>query len=207
MAPPRTFDYDVLNQVIRDHPAWSNQQYADVMTQFERRVRGDPGYPPVKANAIARAISQMRTTWEAEGRPVRDRPYGRLIPWPGIPQDFIMDTSLRHLKTLEKARLGQPVSVRDHRQALAFEDRLRRQRRVVDIRANGKPFERIAEPHELDASGRLIKLTADVRPEWLAKMDDGGIESREDYLTKLEDRHARQAPVSSTSARRQRRAG
>lgn len=181
MPPDRTFDYDVLNQLIRDHPEASNRQYAEWMTNYERQVREDPSYPAILPNTIARAISMYRKRWADEGRPVKDRQFGRLIPWPNIPQAYIMDTRLRHLKTLEKMNLGQPVTDRQERQARAFRRRLQQQRRVVDITDTGRPFDRPALPNELDADGNLLKLTADVRDDWLKKSG----EVDDDYLRNL----------------------
>jgi hypothetical protein len=204
LAPPRSFDYDVLNQVMRDNPELKSRQLADIMTNYERchckqgthwlqdRQCGSPDYPRIQANGISRVVSQLRNTWEEEGRPVRDRPFGRLIPWSGIPQEYVMDTSLRHLKTLALLAKGQTVTPQRERQALAFRARLEDEKIVIDITDEGRPYERPANPDELDKSGGLKKLTADVRPGWLARELPAGIERREDYLRKLEAIHERQ---------------
>lgn len=183
MAPPRTFNYDVLNQIIRDNPEWSNQELADVITQYERAARRDPRYPPIKPNAIARAKSTMRPTWEHEGRPIPDRAYGRLIPWPGIPQQFIMDTKLRHLRTLKRIELGEQLTPRQRRQALAYKAHLLGKGLVVDITDEGEPYERLATSKE---AGQLM---AEVRPEWLAQVT-GAVPLSMDYLKGLMQRHA-----------------
>jgi len=69
MPPPRTFDYDVLNRLVRDHPEYSNIQYASIMTQYERDTRHDEHYPMILPNAIARAISQFRARWQTREGP------------------------------------------------------------------------------------------------------------------------------------------
>src|SRR5215469_10085393 len=37
MAPPRTFSYERLKRLLRDHPTWTYPEYADVLTQDNRR--------------------------------------------------------------------------------------------------------------------------------------------------------------------------
>jgi len=170
MPPPRTFDYDVLNRLVRDHPEYSNIQYASIMTQYERDTRHDEHYPMILPNAIARAISQFRARWADEGRPIKPRQYGRLVPWPGLPHASLMAAPMRHIKTLAKLKLNQRVPAKDERLARRFVARLEAGRQIVDIDdQTGKVLIRDARPDELDSSGRLIKPTADVRQAWLDK--------------------------------------
>jgi hypothetical protein len=179
LAPPRSFDYDILNQIMRDRPELEVRELARLMTNYERFQCplgihwlddiqcGSPRYPVIKPNSVSHAVSQLRATWEDEGRPVRDRPYGRLIPWPGIPEEYSMDTRLRHLKTLAQIDRGQTVTPTRERQATAFKADLERRKHVIDITDEGEPYDRPARPGELDRHGRLRKLTADVREDWL----------------------------------------
>lgn len=189
MAPPRTFNYDVLNDLIREHPDWSNLELAKVMTEYERKVRHDPKYPDILENSVSKVVSRYRQRWRSEARPVRERPYGRIIPWPGIPGEYSMRTELRHLRVLARIEAGQDrgVPARERRQAEAFAARLRRDRQVVDITDDGEPYVRPAKPGETG-------LTARVRQDWLdkvAKTDYDSLRQREDLLTRLEEAHAR----------------
>src|SRR6185437_14144838 len=173
MAPPRSFDYDVLNQVMLDRPELESQQLADILTDYERfhcrqgihwlrgKQCGSPDYPVIQPNSISRVVSQMRAVWEDEDRPVRDRPYGRLLPWPGLPFESAMSTPMRHLKTLARSELGQTVTEQAKRQALNFKARLEAKKTLIDIDDDGMPLERPARPDELDSSGSLLRLYAE----------------------------------------------
>lgn len=193
MAPPRTFDYDVLNQLIREHPDWSNLELAQVMTDYERKVRHDPKYPDILENSVSKVVSRYRQRWRSEDKPVRERPYGRIIPWPGIPGEYSMRTELRHLRVLARIEAGQAKRVppRELRQARAFAARLRRTRQVVDITDDGEPYVRPARRDEL-AHGKIRKLTADVRQDWLDKVagtDSEAVRQRADLLDRLAAAH------------------
>ena len=164
MAPPRTFDYELLKQLVREHPDWSYHEYARVLTRDMRDKTGDPKYPAVMPNAIAAAISRNRDRWVDEGLMVEDQRlpiYTELIParW-RIPEAYRMDTHLRKLRTLARLRRGLGADPRAARQALQFERTLRERKEVVDITAQGRPVTRPAAPWELDDRGELIEIVA-----------------------------------------------
>lgn len=182
MAPPRSFDYDRLNELMREQPELTTQQLADAMTYYERyqctqgihwhqgEQCGSATYPRIEGNSISGAVAQKRRVWDEEGRPVRGRPYHRLIPWLGIPNDapgyWLMDMRLRHLKTLRAAELGSRTDPVKLRQAQDWAARMRQDKRVVDVTDEGQPFDRAANPDELDEDGELIRLWALPRPGW-----------------------------------------
>jgi len=164
MAPPRTFDYDLLKQLVRDHPDWSYHEYASVLTLDMRQKTGDPSYPAVMPNSVAAAISRNRDRWRDDGVLIEDQRvpvYSELIParW-HIPEVYKMDTHLRKLRTLARLRRGLGAAPREARQALQFERTLRDRKEVVDVTPQGRPIIRPAAPWELDSDGGLIDVVA-----------------------------------------------
>lgn len=168
MAPPRTFDYDLLKELVREHPDWSYHEYAKVLTLDMRNKLNDPSYPAVMPNSVAAAISRNRDRWADDGLVIEDQRipvYRELIPdrW-HIPETYRMDTHLRKLRTLARLRRGLGANPREARQALQFERTLRERKEVVDITAQGRPVLRPAASWELDDSGELIEIVAQLEP-------------------------------------------
>jgi hypothetical protein len=168
MAPPRTFDYELLKQLVREHPDWSYHDYARVLTLDMRNRTGDPGYPFVMPNTVAAAIGRNRDRWAEEGIRIEDNRvpvYSELIPrsW-YIAPSHKMDTELRHLRVIARLRRGVETSSKEERQARQFEQRLRTRREVVDVSPRGRPVIRPAEPWELDETGQLREIVAQPRP-------------------------------------------
>lgn len=168
MAPPRTFDYDLLKELVKQHPGWSYHQYAQTLTQDMRNKTGDPHYPMVMPNSVAAAISRHRDRWREEGLTITDQRvpvYKELIPerWRVTPADR-MATELRHLRTLARLRRGEGATGKEARQALQFERRLRDRREVVDVTPRGRVVIRPATAWELDSTGNLIEVVAQVEP-------------------------------------------
>jgi hypothetical protein len=164
MAPPRSFDYELLKQLVREHPDWSYHQYAQVLTLDMRNKTGDPHYPAVLPNAVAAAISRYKPRWADDGLVIEDQRmpvYRELIPerW-HIPEIHRMHTHLRKLRTLARLRRGLGASEKESRQALQFEKTLRLRKEVVDITPRGEPVLRPAAPWELDETGELIEIVA-----------------------------------------------
>ena len=168
MAPRRTFDYDLLKELVKQHPDWSYHQYAQTLTRDMRNKTGDPGYPVVLSNAVAAVISRYKDRWAEQGLIITDQRvpvYKELIPerWRITPDDR-MATELRHLRTLARLRRGEGASGKDARQALQFERRLRDNREVVDVTPRGRVVVRPAMPWELDSTGNLVEIVAQVEP-------------------------------------------
>lgn len=168
MAPQRTFDYDLLKQLVREHPDWSYHEYAKVLTLDMRNRLKDPHYPAVMPNSVAAAISRNRDRWRDEGVDIRDQRipvYRELIPerW-HIPEIYRMDVHLRKLRTLARLRRGLGANPREARQALQFERTLRERKEVVDITPQGRPVLRPAAPWELNEQGQLLDVVAQPEP-------------------------------------------
>ena len=167
MANPRLIDYDLLKQLLRDHPEWSYHEYARVIN--EDLHKRDPHARPILPNSIASAISRYRPQWEAGGLTVPDNRlpvYRELIPpaWRLSPRHR-MDVRIRKLRTIAALRRGVDVEdPRAERQARQFERDLREQRAVVDVSPRGVPCIRPAKPWELNAQGELLDVVAIPEP-------------------------------------------
>lgn len=171
MAPPRTFDYDLLKRLIREHPDWSYSQYADRLTD-DARAR-DPGAPRVLPDSARRVVSQYRGQWEEQGVrvPSRGVVHADLLPPLGsVAPSQRMSTPLRYLREISKERRNEePFTDAEavmRRQALRWEMRLRANREIVDLGEHGRVLVRPAKPGELDGKGNLIDVAAWALPGW-----------------------------------------
>jgi hypothetical protein len=171
MAPPRTFDYDLLKLLIREHPGWPYAQYADRLTDDARSK--DPAAPRVLPDSVRRVVSQYRDQWQEQGVsvPVRGVVHGNLMPPLGsVAPNQRMSTPLRYLREVSKERKHEePFTDAEavmRRQALRWEVRLRANREIVDLGEHGRVLVRPAKPGELDAKGELIDVAAWVLPGW-----------------------------------------
>lgn len=169
MAPPRTFSYEYLKRLIRDQPTWTYPQYADKLTEDNRKT--DPGSPRVKPDSIRRVVSQYRAEWEEEGVtvPLRGTVNTDLLPPTGsVAPNQRMSTPLRYLREISKQRRGEApytdTEAAMRRQALRWEERLRENREIVDFNDNGTVIVRPARADELDEHGQLIELAAWILP-------------------------------------------
>lgn len=165
MAPPRTFDYDLLKRLIREHPEWPYNNYADVLTEDARKR--DPYASRILPDSVRRVVSQYRDQWEDEGAtiPLRGVIHTGLLPPLGmVAATQRMATPLRYLREISKERRGEaPVSDSERhvrRQAIRFEARLRENREIVDVTAAGVVEVRPAREGELHPDGSLIELSA-----------------------------------------------
>jgi len=172
MAPPRTFSYDLLKQLLRGHPDWLASQYADVLTEDVRKA--DPHAPRIKPTAVRRVISEYRDEWKESGLqvPARGMLHADLMPPLGsIAPNQRMATPLRHLRELSKERRGEaPVTDNEaivRQQAIRWEARLRDNLEIADITDRGVVEIRPARADELDGDGKLIELAAWVLPGWV----------------------------------------
>lgn len=160
MSASRTFPYESLERLIRDHPGWSHQQYADKITDQMREK--DPTAPRIKVNTISVAIARYRPIWAERGVVAPFKPGGiRLLPWTGIPDRWLMDTNLRKLRLLARIDAGEDdLDPREVKVALKFRDGLRAAKQVVDLSPQGRPVVRAARPDEVDGTGELLSLLA-----------------------------------------------
>ena len=165
MAPPRTFDYDLLKRLVRDHPEWPYAFYAEVLTR-DARTR-DRKAPVVLPDSVRRVVSQYRAQWQDEGVtvPVRGVIHADLMPPLGsVAPNQRMSTPLRYLREVSAWRRGeQPVGDAGRnirRQALRWAARLQENREIVDVTDNGFVEIRPARADELDERGNLLELAA-----------------------------------------------
>jgi hypothetical protein len=171
MAPPRTFDYDLLKRLIREHPEWGYAQYADVLTKDVRQK--DPRAPQVLPDAARRVVSQYRDQWEDRGMkiPSRGVVHADLLPPLGsVAPNQRMSTQLRYLREISKERRGEaPVTDYEstvRHSALRWEARMKENREIVDVTDQGIVIVRPAEPGELDERGNLAEVAAWAIPGW-----------------------------------------
>jgi hypothetical protein len=158
MAPPRSFDYELLKQLVREHPDWTMHQYATELT-----AHNPAGQEPVRRDAVTAAIGRNRDRWKLDGVDAgwdrRQPVYGELIPWSPMKEQFKMHVYLRKLRTIARMRRGLTVdSPRETRQALQFEKMLRETKQVVTLGPRGRPVLVQAREDELDPDGQLIEL-------------------------------------------------
>lgn len=171
MAPPRTFDYDLLRRLIREHPDWSYAQYADRLTGDAREK--DPGAPRVLPDSARRVVSQYRDQWEEQGvrMPARGVVHADLLPPLGsVAPNQRMSTPLRYLREVSKERRHEEpftdAEATMRRQALKWETRLRANKEIVDLGEHGRVLVRAARPDELDGKGELKEIAAWALPGW-----------------------------------------
>lgn len=165
MAPPRTFDYDLLKRLIREHPDWTQVRYADILTADVRKRT--PGAPRVLPDSVRRVVSQYRDQWQDEGIQVPQRGTlntDLLPPTGSIAPSQRMTTPLRYLREISKQRRGEEpythTEAMMRRQALRWEARNRANREIVDVTDHGTVIVRPARADELDDQGNLIELAA-----------------------------------------------
>lgn len=170
MAPPRTFDVDLLKQLIQADPEQSNPQLAAALTEHNR-ASGRTNI--VTPHVVAATISRLRPQWEAEGiiAPRKRRTsdlVARLVRNTGttIP-DYLQDQiELRRLRQIDRIRDGLPVGGHDGEatRALTFEQKLIAGCQVIDLYPDGTVLIRDAAPWELDSEGHLIDIVTAYRP-------------------------------------------
>jgi hypothetical protein len=173
MAPPRTFDYDLVKRLLREHPDWQYSQYADAATQDARKT--DPRAPRVRPATIRHMVSQYRDRWADEGMilPPRGVVMADLLPPLGtVAPSQRMATPLRYLRELSKHRQGEaPVTGTEatvRRQALRWEGLMRDNKEIADLTEHGMVVVRPARADELDEKGGLIDVAAWALPGWQA---------------------------------------
>lgn len=170
MAPPRTFDYETVKHLLREHPEWPYSRYADQLTEEVRKT--DPHAPRVLPDSVRRVVSQYRAQWEDEGTviPVRGVVHADLAPPLGIiAPSQRMATPLRYLREISKERRGEhPVTDNERTirgQAIRWEARLQDNRELVDVTDLGMVEVRPARADELK-DGKLIDIAAWAIPGW-----------------------------------------
>jgi hypothetical protein len=167
MPPPRAFDYDLLVQLLKEHPDWPLQDIADALTADNRKA--DPGARPVNVATVRARMHRLR--FEGEEIPLHSKRFADFMPPPGlVHRDHVMAQPLRYLREISKERRGdRPVGPDESKlrgMALSWEHNLLLMGFIADLDANGVPFTRPAEPAELDEDGKPAALAAWLLPGW-----------------------------------------
>lgn len=163
MALERTYDYDYLRKLLREHPEWSHRQLATAVTEHEREQRGDPGYPAITVHAIASVKYRYRDTWDELGDHVQSLshdPTRRSQPFNNLPKEHYYDYEIQVLRTLSKIARGEPVSDKRRKEAESLTKKLRASGSVIDVDFQGVPYIRQSRPDEVDGEGNLIEYAA-----------------------------------------------
>jgi hypothetical protein len=161
MPGHRTFDYELLKRLVRDHPDWSHHEYARELTRLTRESARNSSLPMIKPNTVSVALSRWRDTWAEEGIVVAPTlNQRRSLPWVGIPEAYRMDTPLRYLRVLVSIDAGEEVDPRMRRLALQWARKRQETRTVTDLLPGGRPVIRAARRDELDGEGNLLSLHA-----------------------------------------------
>lgn len=163
MATERTYDYDYLRELLRDHPDWPHRQVAAAITEHERKVRNDPDYPAITVHAVASVKYRYRDTWDELGDHVeslKHDPTRRSQPFNNLPKEHYYGYEIQALRTMTKLSRGEPVSEKRRKEAENLTKRLRSQRSVIDLNWKGEPYIRKARPDELDGEGHLFEYAA-----------------------------------------------
>jgi len=163
VATERTYDYEYLRKLLREHPEWPHRQVAAAITEHERTKRGDPKYPAISVHAIASAKYRYRDIWEELGERIEALPHDptrRSQPFNNLPKEYCYSYEIQALRTLTKIARGEPVSEKRRREAENLTKKLRRWGSVIDLSYNGEPYIRQARPDEVDGEGNLIEYAA-----------------------------------------------
>lgn len=167
MGSQRTFDYDYAARIMREHPDWPMPQVARAVTRYEREVRKDPGYGPIKANALASfkgRYQDSRLLLDEGGNPLpplKGAATVRTQPWANVPAEFLGKAPLIYLRILHRIAQGeQEIPESRYTTSMNFGKQLMEHRQVVDLLASGRPYIRDARADELDGEGNLIAFSA-----------------------------------------------
>lgn len=174
MARPRAFDHEQLKRLVTEHPDWSNDRYAEILTAAKRQE--DPRAEEVKADSVASVISRKRDTWRLRGSEIPNRwvTYGDFLPPGGtVAAAYKNATELRYLRELAKHARGEHPApdeaskVKLRQSALNWRDGILADGKLIlDLDAKGKPIYRIPSKHERDNRGRPLALAAWMLPGW-----------------------------------------
>lgn len=174
MARPRAFDHELLRQLVTQHPEWTDDRYAQILT--EHNQRDDPRAGAVNVNSVSAVIHRKKDAWRRHGSEIPSRyvTYGDFMPPGGTVAAVHKNaTELRYLRELAKDARGEHpdpnevskvklrLSALNWRDGILAEGKL-----ILDLDANGKPIYRIPSKHERDNEGRPLALAAWMLPGW-----------------------------------------
>jgi len=103
VATERTYDYDYLRKLLREHPEWPHRQVAAAITEHERTTRNDPTYPAITVHAVASAKYRYRDAWDELGDQIESGshdPMRRSQPFNNLPKGHCHTTTRYRLSAL-----------------------------------------------------------------------------------------------------------
>lgn len=172
MGRPRAFDYELLKQLVFDHPDWSDRDFARELTLRQRQ--DNPKAAEVKVGTVSSTLSRQRDTWEKNaGREIPSRlvPLADFMPPHNtIHAEHRNDTDIRYLREVAKhARGDRPAEdwkVQFRNQALNWMDGLKASGQLLDLDPKGVPFRRFATAGERNEDGSSKAVAAWLLPGW-----------------------------------------
>lgn len=168
VAAQRAFDYDLLRKLITGDPSLTDQQLADALTADNRRR--DPNAPEVQKNTVRSVLAKHRKVWAV---PLRHPAYEEIRPPEGAMKagpEGGMSTPYRYVRDLCAAKAGvephSPQMIELRSQSTAWLERMRLERKVLDLTGEGAVIERPARAEELNSRGEVISVMAWLIPGW-----------------------------------------
>lgn len=168
MARPRSFNHEDLQQLLRQHPDWTDARLAEELTVKART--GDPGADEVNVNTVSSVLSRRREAWQVPDRLVEFRefspPAGTLAP------AHKNDSVIRYMRELAKDAMGvnpkpdEDWKVYFRHRALRWRDATLAAGQLLDLDATGVPFVRSASKAERNPDGSSKAVAAWQLPGW-----------------------------------------
>jgi hypothetical protein len=160
MGRERAFDHDLLKRLVLAHPDWTDERYAEILTEHNRAT--NPSAPAVRVNTVGSVLYRNRAAW---GVPNRWVTYTELLPPAGVLSPKHKNcTILRYLRALAADARGEKPDTESGRRLLASALRWRRDIEtagmIVDIDITGKPIVRHPVKSELNGHGKPRALVA-----------------------------------------------
>ena len=167
MSPPRAFDHELLERLMEQNPGWSWHQ----LTQQLAADNKEHDLPAPSVDAVSRVGRRIKA---ANGR--SGGPEVNIAPPPGtLNPDNTNDTIMRYLREMKREaeghrfdpdKAGDAGGLKTRKAALGWGARMRSERMVADLTADGVPIERAARPEEIDSKGDLVSVMAWMVPGW-----------------------------------------
>ncbi|TVZ01220.1 hypothetical protein EAS64_33620 [Trebonia kvetii] len=167
MAPPRSFDWDLLKRLAIEHPDWGIFQYGKALDNDN----AEHGRPPVNLSSVKTVLSRKGPEWGYAPKAVVR--YDEMAPPPGtLATEHKMHTLMRYLRDLAAADRGHEPDTASGRMlrqtSLTWREEMIADRRIVDLTADGQPIVREARSEELSAEGEPLSLMAWMIHGWRA---------------------------------------
>jgi hypothetical protein len=167
MARTRAFDYDLLEKLVQDDPAWTHASLAAAL--WEDNKRADPDAPPVNIRTVSSVLTRLR--YQGSDIPLHTKIFDELLPPLGSVADgHAMDRTLLFLREVAKEGRGEEAKPGDEAklraQAIRWSHNLPLMGSIVDLDNAGVPIVRQATAAELGEDGRPAALAAWLLDGW-----------------------------------------